>query len=100
MLQIQNMPLPVEGFPAQLEKRAAKLLGIRPEQLQSLELVRLSIDARKKSDVHYVCTVRAVVEGEEKLLARCRDKRVSPCLPPRPYVFPAVGKSDRSHVVL
>ena len=92
MLQIQNMPLPVEGFPAQLEKRAAKLLGIRPEQLQSLELVRLSIDARKKSDVHYVCTVRAVVEGEEKLLARCRDKRVSPCLPPRPYVFPAVGR--------
>ena len=92
MLQIQNMPLPVEGFPAQLEKRAAKLLGIRPEQLQSLELVRLSIDARKKSDVHYVCTVRAVVEGEEKLLARCRDRRVSPCLPPRPYVFPAVGR--------
>ena len=92
MLQIQNMPLPVEGFPAQLEKRAAKLLGIRPEQFQSLELVRLSIDARKKSDVHYVCTVRAVVEGEEKLLARCRDKRVSPCLPPRPYVFPAVGR--------
>ena len=92
MLQIQNMPLPVEGFPAQLEKRAAKLLGTRPEQLQSLELVRLSIDARKKSDVHYVCTVRAVVEGEEKLLARCRDKRVSPCLPPRPYVFPAVGR--------
>ena len=33
MLQIQNMPLPVEGFPAQLEKRAAKLLGIRPEQI-------------------------------------------------------------------
>ena len=92
MLQIQNMPLPVEGFPAQLEKRAAKLLGIRPEQLQSLELVRLSIDARKKQDVHYVCTVRAVVEGEEKLLARCRDRRVSPCLPPRPYVFPAVGR--------
>ena len=92
MLQIQNMPLPVEGFPAQLEKRAAKLLGIRPEQLQSLELVRLSIDARKKSDVHYVCTVRAVVEGEEKLLARCRDRRVSPCLSPRPYVFPAVGR--------
>ena len=92
MLQIQNMPLPVEGFPAQLEKRAAKLLGIRPEQFQSLELVRLSIDARKKSDVHYVCTVRAVVEGEEKLLARCRDRRVSPCLPPRPYVFPAVGR--------
>ena len=44
MLQIQNMPLPVEGFPAQLEKRAAKLLGNRPGQIQSLVLVRLATD--------------------------------------------------------
>ena len=91
MLQIQNMPLPVEGFPPSW-KAGGQAAGHPPEQFQSLELVRLSIDARKKSDVHYVCTVRAVVEGEEKLLARCRDKRVSPCLPPRPYVFPAVGR--------
>ena len=92
MLQIQNMALPLDGFPSLLEKRTARLLGVRPDQLQSLELIRLSIDARKKSDVHYVCTVRAAVDSEERVLSRCRDRRVSACQPATPYEFPAVRR--------
>ena len=52
MIQIQNIPLAPDGGPEQLRKRAARLLGLRPEQLEELTLVRQSIDARKKSDVH------------------------------------------------
>ena len=57
MIQIQNIPLPIGGGEEQLRKRAASLLGLNPGQLRSLTLARQSIAARKKSDVHYVCTV-------------------------------------------
>ena len=56
MIRIQNIPLPIGGGEEQLRKRAARLLGLNPGQLRSLTLARQSIDARKKSDVHYVCT--------------------------------------------
>ena len=93
MIRIQNLSLPLEGGEELLRKKAARLLGISPGQLQSLTLARQSIDARKKSDVHYVCAVDVTVDGEDRVLARCRDKNVS-AHRPEPYVFPAVGRAS------
>ncbi|WP_297214551.1 NAD(P)/FAD-dependent oxidoreductase [uncultured Flavonifractor sp.] len=91
MLRIQNIALPLGGGEAQLKKKAARLLGIKPDAITSLTLARQSIDARKKSDVHYVCTVDVAVAGEEKVMARCREKSVSLYVP-QPYVFPPVRR--------
>ena len=92
MLQIQNMPLPVEGFPAQLEKRAPSCWASARSSSSPWSWCGCPSTPGRRATSTTFATVRAVVEGEEKLLARCRDKRVSPCLPPRPYVFPAVGR--------
>ena len=93
MLRIQNIPLSVDGGKGQLKKKAARILGIRPDAIQSLTLARQSIDARKKSDVHYVCTVDVTLADEAKVLSRCRDKNVSP-FQPQPYVFPTVRRTS------
>ena len=93
MIRIQNLSLPLEGGEELLRKKAARLLGLSPGQLQSLTLARQSIDARKKSDVRYVCTVDVTVADEERVLARCRDKNVS-AHRPEPYVFPPVGRTS------
>ena len=93
MLRIQNIPLPVDGGKGQLKKKAARILGIRPDAIQSLTLARQSIDARKKSDVHYVCTVDVTLADEVKVLSRCRDKNVS-LFQPQPYVFPTVRRTS------
>ena len=77
MIQIQNIPLPIGGGEEQLRKRVARLLGLNPGQLRALTLARQSIDARKKSDVHYVCTVHVEVDNEARIMARCRNKNVS-----------------------
>ena len=69
MIRIQNIPLPIGGGEEQLRKRAARLLGLNPGQLRSLTLARQSIDARKKSDVHYVCTVHVEVDNEARIMA-------------------------------
>ncbi len=93
MLRIQNIPLPLDGGEAQLKKKAARTLGIRSEAIQGLTLARQSIDARKKSDVHYVCTVDVTVADEQRLMSRCRDKNVSLHVP-QPYVFPPVRRTS------
>ena len=93
MLRIQNIPLPLGGGEAQLKKKAARILGVKPEAITGLSLARQSIDARKKSDVHYVCTVDVTVADEGRVMARCRDKNVS-LHQSAPYVFPPVRRTS------
>ncbi len=91
MLRIQNIPLSIDGGQGQLKKKAARILGVKPEAITGLSLARQSIDARKKSDVHYVCAVDVTVADEKAVLARCRDKNVS-LRQDTPYVFPPVRR--------
>ena len=93
MLRIQNIPLPLGGGEAQLKKKAARVLCVKPGAITGLSLSRQSIDARKKSDVHYVCTVDVSVADEGKVMARCRDKNVS-LHQSVPYVFPPVRRTS------
>ena len=89
MLQISNLSLPLPGSEEQLRRRAAKALRVPPEALGELRLVRQSIDARKKQDVHLVCTVQVAVDKEDKVLARCKSNQVRKVERKR-YTFPPV----------
>ena len=60
MIRIGNLPLePGEDW-ERLRQKAARALGLRPGQLGELAVVRQSIDARRKDQVHYVYTVEPV----------------------------------------
>ena len=53
------------GEPAEnLKKSAAKKLGIASGSIKSWKLVKKSLDARKKNDIHYICSVEISTEGE------------------------------------
>ena len=92
MIRIQNIPLPIGGDLELLQKRAARILGVRPGEIEALALARQSIDARKKQDVHYVYTVDVSLKtGEERAVERCGKKNVA-LIAPRPYAFPKVGR--------
>ena len=91
MIRISNLPLPVDGDPELLRRRAAQALGVRPGMLGELELAHQSIDARDKHNVHYVCTVELSMPDEAALVKRAPGRGVS--LAERvPYVFPAVSR--------
>ena len=92
MLQISDIRLPVGGDEAQLRRRAAKRLGVRPDDILDLVLHRQSIDARKKSDVHLVCTVRAALKGEAAILRRA--PRGVARVEDAPYVLPPLGRTS------
>lgn len=70
MLQISNLNLPIDGDEALLLRRAARALGVSPDDISQLSLHRQSIDARKKSDVHLVCTVRVTLNNKEDAVLR------------------------------
>ena len=91
MIRISNLSLPVDGDLEQLRKRAARALGLRPGQLGELEIVRQSIDARNKGDVHYVYTVGLDLPDEEAVVRSAPGKNVT-LIQPKHYVFPAVTR--------
>ena len=94
MLQVSNLTLPVDGNEAQLRQKAAKALGVRPDGILELSLHRQSIDARRKTDVHLVCTVRASLSGEtERAVLRRAPKGVS-AVADAPYQPPPLGRTS------
>lgn len=100
MIRIQNIPLSLDGDLEQLRKKAARILGVRPGALEELTLVRQSIDARKKQDVHYVYTVDVSLRtGEEQAVEWTGKRNVSLVLP-KPYVFPEVTRRSPSMPVV
>ena len=92
MLQISNLRLDIGAGETQLRKKAAKVLGVRPGDIRELAVTRQSIDARKKTDVHLVCSVKVRVDSEDAIL-RKKLKGVMP-LEERPYELPPVGRSS------
>ena len=66
MIRIRDLSLrPGEGMP-QLLRAAAKQLGRPTKDILRLQIVRKSIDARKKQDVRVIYTVDAAVRKIEE----------------------------------
>ena len=94
MLQISNLILPVDGDEAMLRREAASALGVPPGGILELSLHRQSIDARKKSDVRLVCTVRATLNEEAEANLLRRAPRGVTQVSAAPYVLPSVRRAS------
>ena len=93
MIRIGNLALPPEGDLEQLRKRAARALGVKVGGLGELEIVRQSIDARNKKDVHYVYTVELSMDKEEQLVQAAPGRNIT-LVQRQDYHFPTVGRSE------
>lgn len=92
MVRISQLILPPDGDPALLKKKAAKILGVPVGKIHRCVPVRQSIDARKKSNVHYVMTVDVALSQEEEVVRRLNHKNVKLQEEVVPYRFPAVTR--------
>ena len=88
---------PVEGSHAESLSRAAiaSALGVAPEDIASFSLVKRSVDARKKSNVHFNATyaVRLARGMAYDVLSPARGVNVRAYEPPAPLAIPDL----RSH---
>ena len=49
MICVSQIPIPIDGDQKEVKNQAARLLGIRVEDIRSFRVIRQSIDARKKT---------------------------------------------------
>ena len=74
MIRINQLKINTEHTQEQLRDKVAELFRIPVKEIKSLEIIRQSIDARKKPEIFYIYTVDAEVANEKKLLQtlQCR----------------------------
>ncbi len=95
-IKISQLKLPVGHTKDALEEKIRKTLKINTEDLLSYEIVKQSIDARKKPDIKWVYTIQAVLKNEKKVKQALRQPNVSQDVPVK-YQFQPCGTKPLSH---
>ena len=77
MIRIMQLKLAIKHTQDELRHAIIRKLGIAPSDLLTFEIVRQSIDARRKPDVFYLYTVDVTVLNEQKVLKTYQKKHKS-----------------------
>lgn len=82
MIRVNGLALGLDFTGEDLLRAAAKKLRLPVSAVKDLRLVKKSVDARKKTDVHFVCSAELSIDGSEsRVLSRLRDRNVLPVTP-------------------
>ena len=73
MILINNINLPLDTDFENLIPIAARQLKTNENNIISAKLYRKSVDARRKNDVHFCCSVLVEAKNESKLLNNCKN---------------------------
>ena len=94
MIRLNQLKLPVDHTREQLIHKTAQYLRIPAADILELQIVRQSLDARKKPELFYVYTVDVKADNEKQLLKMLTRKKRAGNVQlheAMPYVFPAGG---------
>lgn len=104
MLRVNQIKVHPNAGMETIRKKAAAILGIKPTELETLQIIKQSIDARKKPEIFYSYTVDVELSKElrgreEKLLKRCKENQVSK-VTDKPYTFPKGNALPQSPIIV
>jgi uncharacterized FAD-dependent dehydrogenase len=99
LIKVSNIVLPLGFDEKDMKIKAAMALDIPPDKILDFNLSRLSVDARKKNNVHYVCAVTLSAEDEEKLVSKAKSRNVELFIP-KDYKFPQVNRKSKIRPVV
>jgi len=75
-IRINNVILSIDDNEDVLEKKICKKLNISKDNIHKLDIIKKSIDARKKNDIKFNYCVDIACDKEETTLSKIRDKDV------------------------
>ena len=88
MIRVNEIKTPLEGTYDDLLAATAKALRIAKRKILSLEIMKKSLDSRKKENLFFVHCVDVHVDGDEnEILAKSRNKKAA-IVNPYTYVMP------------
>lgn len=93
MIQINQIKMPLKSTAEDLRQKTAKLLRISPAELIRFKILKQSLDARKKEEIHYSYSVQAEVADEVKVLSRSKGPNIQ-AVRETSYSFPSAGISQ------
>lgn len=99
MIKIRDMNLPVGSGDNEIKRKCAALLEVPVEEIKDFSLSRVSVDARKKSEIRLVCTAALSLDGEEQVLQRAGGKNIFAFEPMR-YSFPQNRRKSKQRPVV
>lgn len=77
MITLNNLRLPLKYSNEELLHLCTKALRISSSSIKNVSIKRLSVDARKKTDVHYTATVNVdIIGNENKIVAKCKNAQI------------------------
>ncbi len=95
MLRLQQIRLPLDYTDTTLKQTAARELRIAPDQISDVKLIRRSLDARKKQDIHY-SAVLDVQTAQEKVILKKNKKTTFSSVKDIFYQYPKPGEQKLS----
>lgn len=75
-IRINNINLSIDDDFSILEKKVCKKLNISKDRINKLNIIKKSIDARKKNDIKFNYSIDILCDGEKKILSKVHDKDV------------------------
>ena len=73
MIRINQIKVPLEHNEQDIIRKAASVLRIAPAKILDWQIVRKSIDARKKPEIRISYSLDVSVASQKEVLARCRN---------------------------
>ena len=98
MILVRNIRLELGDSADALRDKAASELGIAPREIKELKIKKRSLDARKKSDIHWLYSVSVSVRNEEKTLKRAKSRNVCE-YEEFEYQIPQIKSAERPVVI-
>lgn len=93
MIRISQLKLSIEEPKEKLYEKAAKQLRIKRDDIETLQIVKKSLDARKKPQLFFIYTVDVKVMNEDKILSRIHDNNINKAVTTA-YQFPNTMRNE------
>lgn len=75
-IRINNINLSIDDDLDVLEKKVCKKLNISKDNINKLNIIKRSIDARKKNDIKLNYSIDVICDNEKKILSKIHDKDI------------------------
>ncbi len=88
MIRVNGVVLPLDYDETVLRRLAAKKLKINEKDIQTIELHKRSVDARKKTDVHFLASVDVEIILDEKRVVKNFPQNTATITAPYHHILP------------
>lgn len=99
MLKINQVKCQIPHGDREMRKAICKKLGCKDEDILTIQILRRSLDARKKPQLFFLYTLICELKNENKILAKNQKNQDVALYTDTPYVFPA-PKAPKQKVVV